>query len=111
MLPPLRFKFVSINCGCRTAPLRRDSRHAGAAKTIQHDVTRFSVVQDRRHDRKVWNLGVIRVRLIDRIGLADLDVNRLRLTAVPHARVVRLAIVAHEFFEKGIRARGVVRRV
>jgi hypothetical protein len=59
----------------------------------------------------MWNLGVIRVRLVERVGLADRNVDRLRLAAVLRARIVWLAVVTHEVFEEGIRARGVVRRV
>ena len=66
----------------RTAPLGRDAQHAGAAESIEDDVARLGVVENRRNNRQVRHLRVVAVRPVEGVGLSDADVDGERLAMI-----------------------------
>jgi len=56
--------------------LRGHSRHAGSTEAVEHDVPRLRVVEDVTHDCLVWHLGVVGVRVVNRVILALAHISR-----------------------------------
>ena len=50
--------------------MRGYTRHAGFTEAVEHDIPRLGVVEDVAHDGLVRHLGVIGVRVVDRVVLA-----------------------------------------
>ena len=108
---PLLLQPAAVLGRRRPAPLRGHAGHARPAEAVEHEVARPGVVQDGRHDRPVRHLGVVAVRPVERVGLADADVDRERLAAVRLGGVVRPAVPFDELGQERVGAGRVVRRV
>ena len=108
---PLPFQRPAVRGRRGPAPLRGDAGHPRPAEAVQHEVARPRVVQDGRDDRQVRHLGVVAVRPVEGIGLADADVDRERLAVVRLPGVVGPAVALHELGQERVGAGGVVRRV
>ena len=93
------------------APLGGDAGHARAAEAVEDHVAGLRVVEDGRDDRQVRHLGVVAVRPVEGVGLADADVDGERLAVVRLVGVVRPALALDELGQERVGARGVVRRV
>lgn len=106
-----RLDLAAVGSGSRFAPLRCNPRHAGSGEAVQNEVARLGVVEDRWDNRKVGNLGMVRVGLVNRVVLSLRHVDGHWLPAVAHAGVIRFPVAPHELSEERVRARCVVRRV
>lgn len=63
------------------------------------------------HDRFVWDLGVVGVRGVDRIGLALTHVNGERFFSVRDTWIVGFAVVLNKILDERVRAGGIVWRI
>ena len=60
-----------------TAKLSRHAGHARTRKAIEHDVAGLRVVQNVAHDGRVRHLGMVAVRVVDRVVFALTHVARI----------------------------------
>ena len=85
--------------------------HPGTTESIQHHIPWFGVVKDQRYNSQMWHLCVVRVRLVNRIGLSLANIHSKRFPAVGHIRIIGSAILRYKILNERIRAGGIIRRI
>ena len=110
-LLPLLLQLKAIGRRRRSAPLGGHPSHPCAGKPIEDRLARPCVMKDRRNDGEMGDLCVVRMGLVQGIGLADACIYCEWLTVLPGGGLRGSASVAYVTLKERIRAGRVVRGV